>query len=95
MYQCFDSKRTAFFVGSCVRWRKTRSIQTRLKKAVLYRTARAGPGKRVEGASSDLHAANARYDVNFMASFIISSFDFKHRTAYNISFLRHSFHGKT
>ena len=26
---------------------------------------------------------------------IISSFDFKHRTAYNISFIWHSFHGKT
>ena len=26
---------------------------------------------------------------------IISSFDFKHRTSYNISFIRHSFHGKT
>ena len=26
---------------------------------------------------------------------IISSFDFKYRTSYNISFIRHSFHGKT
>ena len=26
---------------------------------------------------------------------IISSFDFKHRTSYNISFILHSFHGKT
>ena len=26
---------------------------------------------------------------------IISSFDFKHRTSYNISLIRHSFHGKT
>ena len=25
----------------------------------------------------------------------ISSFDFKHRTSYHISFIRHSFHGKT
>ena len=26
---------------------------------------------------------------------IISTLDFKHRTSYNISFIRHSFHGKT
>lgn len=96
MYQCFDSKRTAFFVGSCVRRRKTTSKKhpDRLKKAVLYQTARVGPGKRafkesileactqrnddianqvrvrVEGALSNLHAADARYDVNFMASFM-------------------------
>ena len=33
--------------------------------------------------------------VGLMFSRIISSFDFKHRTAYNISFIWHSFHGKT
>ena len=34
-------------------------------------------------------------DHIFICARIISSFDFKHRTAYNISFIWQSFHGKT
>ena len=71
---------------------KDKKHPDRWKKAVLCRTAYAGPGKkafkesileactqrniakkvrvRVEGALSDLHAADARYHINCMASFM-------------------------
>ena len=70
---------------------KDKKHPDRCKKAVLFRTAYAGPVKkesklkactqhnddianqvrvRVEGALSDLHAADARYHVNCMASFM-------------------------
>ena len=70
---------------------KDKKHPDRCKKAVLCRTAYAGPVKkesileactqhnddianqvrvRVEGALSDLHAADARYHVNCMASFM-------------------------
>ena len=90
----FRFKENCLFCGELCKMEKNKKHPDRWKKAVLCRTAYAGPGKkafkefileactqrnddianqvrvRVEGALSDLHAADARYHVNCMASFM-------------------------
>ena len=90
----FRFKENCLFCGELCEIEKDKKHPDRWKKAVLCRTAHAGPGKkgfresileactqrnddianqvrvRVEGALSDLHAADARYHANCMASFM-------------------------
>jgi hypothetical protein len=90
----FSFKENCLFCGDWCEIEKDKKHPDRWKRAVLCRTAYAGPHKRsfkksvlevctqrnddianqvrvrIEGALSDLHAADARYHVNCMTSFM-------------------------